>query len=108
MKTIDTYEQLVKLLDDFKCANGEVILRVYDNKSDVLLQSIIVKHPILFIRGIQDFCKTVNLPVSDVSVRFVGMIDEYSCFTAISEIVEISPYVYFNKPKEEAATTQDD
>lgn len=100
MKIIETNEDLVQLLDEFNCANSECILRLYDNKSDVLLQTIVVKHPIIFIRGLQEFCKAASLPVSDVSIKFIGMIDRNSCIFEVPEIVEISPYVYFKKPEE--------
>lgn len=100
MKLIEKNEDLVQLLEEFNCANGECVLRLYDNKSDILLQTIVVKHPVVFIRGIQDFCKNVSLPVADLSIRFVGMIDRNSCLFEIPEIVEISPYVYFKRPEE--------
>ena len=103
MKIIEKNEDLVQLLNDFNCSNGECVLRLYDNKSDILLQTIVVKHPVLFIRGIQEFCKSTNLPVSDVSIRFIGMIDKNSCMFEIPEIVEISPYVYFKKAEDTEA-----
>lgn len=106
MKIIERNEDLVQLLDDFNCSNSECILRVYDSKSDICINTIVVKHPILFIRTIQDFCKSASLPVSDVSVRFVGKIDQNSCLQEIPEIVEISPYVYFKKPEEAGSESE--
>lgn len=107
MKKIETLKDLNDLLLVQSTANEECILRVYDNKSDVLLQTVVVKHPVIFIRGIQDFCKSLNLPVSDISVRLVGFISENSNLDEIDDIVEISPYVYFNKPKEEVDSSKD-
>lgn len=107
MKTIETNEDLVQFLADFECDNGECILRVYDNKSDVLLQTVVVKHPVVFIRGIQEFCKTISIPVSDISVRFIGMIDCNSLLYEVPEICEISPYVYFKKPEETQVSNED-
>ena len=108
MKKIET----AKDLNDFLVVNSpaqdyECILRVYDNKSDVLLQTIVVKHPVIFIRGLQDFCKSVNLPVSDVVVYFVGFISPDSNLSEIPDIVEVSPYVYFKKPKEDDSSKDD-
>lgn len=100
MKIIEKNEDLVQFLEDFNCANGECILRIYDNKSDVLLQTVVVKHPVLFIRGIQDFSKSVSMPISDLSIRMIGMVDKNSCLFEVPEIAEISPFVYFKKPEE--------
>ena len=107
MKTIEKKEDLVRLLDEFNCSEGESVLRLYDNKSDILLQTVVVRHPIMFIRGLQDFCKSINLPVSDLSIRFIGMIDKDSLFFESPEIAEISPYVYFTKPDSAESSVDD-
>lgn len=98
MKTIENLDSLNELLQCSSSGDDECVLRIYDNKSNILLQSVVVKHPIIFVRGIQDFCKSCNLPVSDVSIQLVGFISHLSELTSIDEICEISPYVYFKKP----------
>lgn len=100
MKTIENLKELNDLLQLHSVSERECILRVYDNKSDILLQTVVCKHPIVFIRGIQEFCKSVNLPVSDVSVQLIGFISECSQLYEIEDIVELSPYVYFKKADE--------
>lgn len=107
MKIIEKIKDLNDLLFAQSTTNDECILRVYDNKSNILLQTVVVKHPVIFIRGLQDFCKSVNLPVSDVSVHLIGFISENSNLVEIDDIVEISPYVYFNRPKEEVNSSED-
>ena len=104
MKKLECAKDLNDFLLCESKSGDESILRVYDNKSDVLLQTVVVKHPVIFIRGLQDFCKSVLLPVSDVSIRLIGFISEFSELKAIADIVEISPYVYFSKPKEEVTS----
>lgn len=100
MKTIENLQDLNNLINQYITSKDECILRIYDNKSDTLLQTVVVKHPIIFIRGIQEFCKSANLPVSDISVNLVGFIYQESNLREISDIVELSPYVYFTKPEE--------
>lgn len=101
MKTIETLKELNDFLkfDESGC-DYECVLRVYDNKSDVLLQTVVVKHPIIFIRGLQEFCKSVSLPVSDVSVHLVGYISLRNNLLEVNDICEISPFIYFKKPEE--------
>lgn len=101
MKTIETLKDLNEFLkfDESGC-DYECVLRVYDNKSDVLLQTVVVKHPVLFIRGLQEFCKSVSLPVSDVSVHLIGYISLRNNFFEVDDICEISPFIYFKKPEE--------
>lgn len=106
MKTVEKFEDLNNLIKSQASENDECIIRVYDNKSNVLLQSIIVKHPVIFIRGLQEFCKSVNLPVSDVSICLIGFVSVDSNLFAIDDIVEISPYVYFKKPEEEKQSVE--
>lgn len=102
MKTIENLNDLNDLLRfDESGSDYECLLRVYDNKSDVLLQTIVVKHPVIFIRGLQDFCKNLNLPVSDISIQLIGYVSLRNNLLEIDDICEISPYVYFSKPKEE-------
>lgn len=107
MKKLESSKDLNDFLMCESKTGDESILRVYDNKSDVLLQTVVVKHPVIFIRGLQDFCKSVGLPVSDVSVNLIGFISEFSDLKEIDDIVEISPYVYFNKPTEDVTSTDD-
>lgn len=97
MKTIENLEQLNDVLRVSNGGNEECILRIFDNKSDVLLQTICVKHPVSFIRNLPDFAKNCNIPVSDVSVQLIGYILKDNNLEAV-DIVEISPYVYFKKP----------
>lgn len=107
MKTIETLKDLDIFLNEYPSSSDkECILRIYDNKSDVLLQTIVVKHPVIFIRGIQEFCKSTNLPVSDISVRLVGFISEEFNLGEIEEVIEISPYVYFKKPEEVSSSQE--
>lgn len=107
MKIIETKEQLEEVLvEDVRY--DECILRIYDNKSAILLQTVVVKHPIIFIRGIQEFCKSVNLPVSDISVQLVGYISHCNDLTSLEEVCEISPYVYFKKPDDSDSISKEE
>lgn len=107
MKTIEKLEDLDIFLNEYPVSSDkECILRIYDNKSDVLLQTIVVKHPVIFIRGIQEFCKNLNIPVSDVSVQLVGFISDVFSLGEIEEPIEISPYVYFKKPEETVVSAE--
>ena len=91
MKIIETIKELNDILNDDQFGKkDECILRIYDNKSDILLQTVVVKHPVLFIRGIQDFCKSVSLPVSDISVNLVGYILEDNNLVEVSDIFKIN------------------
>ena len=92
MKTIENLKDLNDLLRSNELgSDSECLLRVYDNKSDVLLQTVVVKHPVIFIRGIQEFCKNIQLPVSDVSVQLIGYISLGNNLYEIDDICEISP-----------------
>lgn len=102
MKTIEDLKSLNDVLVGY--GEEECILRIYDNKSDILLQTVVVKHPVIFIRGIQDFCKSVSLPVSDISVQLIGFVSKECNLFNIDDICEISPYVYFKKPEEEESS----
>lgn len=95
MKRIENQNELQDLMQVL--GDEECVLRLYDSKSNVLLQTIVVKHPIIFIRGIQEFCKSVNLPVSDLSVRLIGFITTDNKLNTSDDVYEISPYVYFKK-----------
>lgn len=99
MKKIENQKDLQDLLQNL---NGdECILRVYDNKSEIVLQTVVIKHPVIFIRGIQEFSKEFSIPISDLSVRLVGFISKDNMLNSCYDVFEISPYVYFSKPKED-------
>lgn len=96
IQLISEYEELrlrYGLSDDDEC-----IIRLYDNKSRVFLQSIIISHPISFLRNLPDFSKNLNLPVSDLEIILVGFLSPFGDFSKISENIIVSPYLYFKKP----------
>lgn len=101
MKIIENLKELNEIL---RVSNNggdeECILRIFDNKSDVLLQTVCVKHPVSFIRNLPDFAKNCNIPVSDISIQLIGYISHCCNLSEVEDIVEISPYVYFKKPEE--------
>lgn len=108
MKTIETLEDFnsVKLQYQFK-ANDECIIRLYDNKSEVSLQTIVVNHPISFLRNLQDFCKTMNLPVSDVDIKLIGFISDINGLVEVLDCPSISPYIYFQRPEVVEGSTKE-
>lgn len=98
LEQISEYEELrfrFGLSDDDEC-----IIRLYDNKSRVFLQSIIVSHPVSFLRNLPDFAKNLNIPISDLEICLVGFISPFGDFSKITDNIIISPYLYFKKPED--------
>lgn len=92
------YEELrycYGLSDDDEC-----IIRLYDNKSNVHLQSIIISHPIALLRNLPDFSKNLNIPISDLEINLIGFIAPSGDFSKIPDNIVISPYLYYKKPDE--------
>lgn len=99
MKIIEKLDDLNSLIQSqSKSSGSSCILVCFDNKSNVKLQSLIVEHPVSFIRNLPQFSKDFNIPVSDVSIQLVGFISPSCGLREIDDIVEISPYIYFKKP----------
>lgn len=97
--------ELTSDYDELRYSHGlsehdECILRLYDNKSHVHLQSIIVSHPVTFLRNLPDFAKNLNIPISDLEIILVGFISPSGDFSKLPEENIISPYLYFKKPDE--------
>lgn len=97
---IEKIEELNLLIRQKINQGQNCILAIKDNKSDITIQSVIVKHPIDFLRNLNEYSNNLRIPVSDMSLLLVGYIS--SCFNLeeVDDIVEISPYVYFKRPEE--------
>lgn len=81
--------------------NGyQCILSLKDNKSHIFLQHVVVKHPLDFIRNLNEFSKNLRLPVSDLDIILTGYISNTLSLQEVDDLITISPYVYFNKPEE--------
>lgn len=81
--------------------NGyQCILSLRDNKSNIILQHVVVKHPLDFIRNLNDFSKNLRLPISDLNILLTGYISSTLTLHEVDDVVTISPFVYFKKPEE--------
>lgn len=97
---IETLEQLNDLINPMVANGDQCIISLEDNKSNIILQHVVVKHPLDFIRNLNDFSKNLRLPVSDLNILLIGFISsDFSLHKAV-DINTISPYVYFKKPEE--------
>lgn len=100
-KTLELVSEYEELRFQFGLSgDDECIIRLYDNKSRVFLQSIIVSHPITFLRNLPDFAKNLNIPISDLEICLIGFISPFGDFSKITDNIIISPYLYFKKPDE--------
>lgn len=97
---IEKIDELNKLIQSRLDNNYQCILSLEDNKSKIILQHVVVKHPLDFIRNLNEFSKNLRLPVSDLDILLTGYISSNCSPVPSDEIVTISPYVYFNKPEE--------
>lgn len=99
MHEIQTLEDFnfIKSQNQFSDSD-ECILRLYDNKSNILLQTIVVSHPISFLRNLPDVSKQLHIPISDIDIILIGFINLCNGLIEIPDRPIISPYLYFKKP----------
>lgn len=81
-------------------AENDCILVIYDNKSQIPLQTIVVHHPLDYIRNLNEVSKNLRLPVLDIDIKCIGYIDKDFNLFKLEDTYLISPYVYFNKPED--------
>lgn len=101
MKKIENLEDfnVVKVQYQFK-DNDECILRLFDNKSDILLQTIVVNHPVSFMRNLPEISQSLKIPVSDVEIKLIGFVSDVNGLIEVKDCPVISPYIYFKRPDE--------
>lgn len=97
---IEKLEELNCLISDDIKQGKNCVLAVFDNKSDIVIQYVIVKHPLDFIRNLNEISKNLRLPVSDMDINLIGFVSSDCKLSEVEDIVEISPYVYFKKPED--------
>lgn len=97
---IEKIEELNLLIGDKINKGKNCIIAIKDNKSDITIQYVIVKHPLDFIRNLNDFSKNLHIPASDMSILLIGFVGQELSLEEVDDIMEISPFVYFKKPEE--------
>lgn len=97
---VEKLEVLNSMIGDDLKKGKHCVLAVFDNKSDVVIQYVIVKHPLDFIRNLNEISKNLRLPVSDMDINLIGFVSPECNLSEVEDIIEISPYVYFKKPEE--------
>lgn len=108
MKKIETLEDLNKEIN-LHPEKKDCILSVSDNKSEICIQRVIVKHPVDFIRNLPDFAKTIHIPVSDIDLSCIGYIGENDNIISLGEqSFYISPFVYFKRPEDVETSVSSD
>lgn len=97
---IEEIGNLNELIAGYVDSGCQCILSLEDNKSNIIVQHVVVKHPLDFIRNLNDFSKNLRLPVSDLNIILSGFITKTLTFKEADDFIIISPYVYFKKPDE--------